>query len=212
MRSTSLLPRLALLTALLTAGAASAASVAPAAETATLTPAPATVWVSPRQTIALLSQPAVGALAGPTVASGDALTVLSQQGEFLQVRTEAGASGWIRRRDLSDSAPAPSADQVEENARLQEQVRTLDAQLQAFQAENQQLRERMQAADAELAARTRPVPLTVAGVWAYAQRLAAEPSAWTALAVLLLMLLAAFRYGIEHRNRSIRDRLGGLDL
>lgn len=212
MRTPTLLPRLTLLALLLGHGAASAATVVPAAEAATLTPAPATVWVSPRQTIALLSQPALGALAGPAVASGDALTVLAQQGEFLQVRTEAGASGWIRRRDLSDTAPTPGSDVLEEAARLQEQVRTLDAQLRAFQAENQQLRERMQAADAELAARTRPVPLTVAGVWAYAQRLAAEPSAWTALAVLLLLLLAAFRYGIEHRNRSIRDRLGGLDL
>lgn len=199
-----LLPRLAPL-ALLFVFAASAQDAPPPAT-------PTTAWVSPRQTLALLSQPASGAMTGLTVASGDPLTVLAQQGDYVQVRTESGASGWIRRSNLSDTAPEPPADLKAENAQLEEQVRTLDAQVRAFQDESVQLRNRMQALETELAARTRPVPLTAAGLWGFVQRLATDPRAWGALAALLLALLLAFRAGVEHRNRAIRDRLGGLDL
>jgi Bacterial SH3 domain len=187
--------------------AQNAPSTAPAAA-----PSPTTVWVSPRQTLALLNQPASGAASGLTVASGDPLTVLAQQGDYVQVRTEAGASGWIRRGNLSDAAPEPPADLKAANALLEEQVRTLDAQVRAFQDESAQLRNRMQALETELAARTRPVPLTAAGLWGVVQRLAADPRAWGALAALVLALLIAFRFGVEHRNRAIRERLGGLDL
>lgn len=175
-------------------------------------PTATTVWVSPRQTLALLNQPAAGATSGLTVASGEPLSVLAQQGEFVQVRTEAGASGWVRRSNLSETAPEPPADLVTANALLEEQVRTLDAQVRAFQDESAQLRTRMQALEAELAARTRPVPLTAAGLWGFIQRLATDPRAWGALAALLLALLIAFRLGIERRNQAIRERLGGLDL
>jgi len=192
------------------ASTATAATVV--AATPAVAPAPATVWVSPRQTIALLNQPAAGALPGLTVASGDALTVLTQQGEFLQVRTEAGASGWIKRSNLSETAPEPAADLVAEKARLDEQVRTLDAQLRAFQEESVQLRNRMVALEAELAAVTRPVPLTASGVWGLVQRLAVDARAWGVFGILLLLLLLAFRAGVEHRNKDIRARLGGLDL
>lgn len=187
--------------------AQNAPSTAPA-----VAPPSTTVWVSPRQTLALLNQPAPGAASGLTVASGDPLTVAAQQGDYVQVRTETGASGWIRRSNLSDAAPEPPADLKAANALLEEQVRTLDAQVRAFQDESAQLRNRMQALETELAARTRPVPLTAAGVWAFVQRLAADPRAWGALAALVLALLIAFRFGVEHRNQAIRDRLGGLDL
>ena len=175
-------------------------------------PAPTTVWVSPRQTLALLNQPASGSMTGLTVASGDALTVLAQQGDYVQVRTETGASGWIRRSNLSDAAPEPPADLKAANAQLEEQVRTLDAQVRAFQDESAQLRNRMLGLETELAARTRPVPLTAAGLWGFVRRLAADPHAWGVLAALVLALLVAFRFGVEHRNQAIRDRLGGLDL
>lgn len=201
-----LLPRLLPLAVLLAAAAALAQSASPSA------PLAATVWVAPRQTLPLLTQPALGALTGLTVASGDPLTVLAQQGEYLQVRTATGASGWIRRSNLSDAAPEPPADLVAANAQLEQQVRTLDAQVRAFQDESANLRNRMQALETELAARTRPVPLTAAGLWGYGQRLATDPRAWGALATLLLALLVAFRLGIERRNQAIRDRLGGLDL
>ncbi len=195
--------------AVLLAAAAALAQSAPAPATPST---PTTVWVSPRQTLSLFNQPAAGSMTGLTVASGDPLTVLAQQGDYLQVRTETGASGWIRRSNLSEAAPEPPADLVAANAQLEEQVRTLDAQLRAFQDESVQLRNRMQALEVELAARTRPVPLTAAGVWAYVQRLAADPRAWGALAALVLALLIAFRFGVEHRNQAIRERLGGLDL
>jgi hypothetical protein len=209
--------RLAPLTVLLAALAAAtvafpAAAASVVAATPAMAPAPATVWVSPRQTIALLNQPVAGAMPGLTVASGDALTVLTQQGEFLQVRTETGASGWIKRSHLSETAPTPAADLTAENARLDEQVRTLDAQLRAFQEESLQLRNRMRSLEAELAAATRPVPLTASGLWGLVQRLAVDARAWGALGILLLALLLAFRAGVEHRNKDIRARLGGLDL
>ena len=203
------LTRLAPLAMLLAVAAIASAQDAPASGAAST---PTTVWVSPRQMLSLLNQPAAGAASGLTVASGDPLTVLAQQGDYLQVRTEAGATGWIRGSNLSETAPEPPADLVTENARLDEQVRTLDAQVRAFQDESAQLRIRMQALEAELAARTRPVPLTAAGLWGFVQRLAADPRAWGALAALLLALLVAFRLGIERRNQAIRDRLGGLDL
>jgi len=212
LQSPAMTPRLRLAPIVLLLAASAPAWGAIAAPVATLTPAPATVWVSPRQTLPLLNQPAPGATPGLTVASGDALTVLAQQGEFLQVRTETGASGWIKRSNLSETAPAPTADLVAENARLEEQLRTFDAQVRAFQEESAQLRTRMQALETELTARTRPVPLTAAGVWSLVQRLAIDPRAWAAFGALLLALLLAFRFGIEHRNQGIRNRLGGLDL
>jgi hypothetical protein len=191
-------------TALLALGAAAQPS-APA-------PTPTTVWVSPRQSLPLSNQPAPGAMTGLTVESGDALTVVAQQGDYLQVRTAAGGSGWVRRGNVTEVAPAPPSDLAVENAKLADQVLTLDAQVRAFQDESAQLRTRMQALETELAVRTRPVPLTAAGVWSFVQRLAFDPRAWVAFGVLLLALLLAFRAGIERRNRAIRERLGGLDL
>jgi hypothetical protein len=54
--------------------------------------------------------------------------------------------------------------------------------------------------------------LTPAGVFGVIKRLALEPTTWIALGVLALALLFAFRAGVAHRNQSIRQRFGGLDL
>ena len=173
---------------------------------------PETLWVAPRQTLPLLGLPQLGAPVVASVATGDPLTVLARQGEFAQVRTAAGAIGWARTTNLSAESPAPPADLAADNARLAQQVTTLDAQVRAFQDESAQLRQRLAAAEAEVAQLTRAVPLTPAGVLGLLRRLALEPSTWIALGSLLLALLIAFRAGVSHRDESIRRRFGGLDL
>ena len=171
-----------------------------------------TVFVTPRQALPLLNLPQVGSSSAGTVATGDALTVVLRQGEFVQVRTGAGATGWVRATNLTSESPLPPPDLAADNARLTQQVTTLDAQVRAFQDENAQLHQRLAAVEAELALHTRAVPLTPAGVFGFIRRSAVVPETWIALSALLLVLALAFRFGVAHRNQSIRQRFGGLDL
>lgn len=192
----------------LCASVVAAQAPAPAA-----TPAPAeTLWVAPRQALPLYGAPQPGAAVVASVATGDALTVLARQGDFVQARTSAGTVGWARQTGLTADPPAPPSELAAENKALAQQVTTLDAQVRAFQDENAQLRQRLGAVEAELALHTRAVPLTPAGVFGLVKRLAFEPTTWIALGGLLLALLFAFRAGVAHRNQSIRQRFGGLDL
>lgn len=186
-------------------GAATQAVAPPAA-------APETLFVAPRQSLPLLALPQLGAPVVASVATGDALGVVARQGDFVQVRTAAGVLGWARSTALVADPPGPPADLAAENEGLTRQVTTLDAQVRAFQDENAQLRQRLAGVEAELAQHTRAVPLTPAGVFGVAKRLAVEPATWIALGALLLALLSAFRAGVAHRNKSIRQRFGGLDL
>jgi hypothetical protein len=174
--------------------------------------APETLFVAPRQTLPLLGQPQLGAPVVASVATGDELALVARQGDFVQVRTASGTVGWARGANLTAERPGPPADLAAENEGLTRQVTTLDAQVRAFQDENAQLRQRLAGVEAELAQHTRAVPLTPAGVFGFAKRLAVEPATWIALGGLLLALLFAFRAGVAHRNQSIRQRFGGLDL
>lgn len=192
-----------------------AISTAPAAWAQTTAPIPAaseTLWVAPRQTLPLLSQPQLGSPSIAAITTGEALTVVARQGDFVQLRTAAGAIGWVRSTLLTSESPAPPADLAAENARLAQQVTTLDAQVRAFQDESAQLRLRLTVVETELALQTRTVPLTPAGVFGVIKRLAVESTTWIVLGSLLLALLIAFRIGVAHRNESIRQRFGGLDL
>jgi hypothetical protein len=199
------------LTIVLLAAQALAAAAAPAPGAAPST-APPTLYVAPRQSVQLLSQPQPNAPSQGTVSTDEPLAQLAEQGEFVSVRTVGGTVGWVRRSALTSDEPRPPSALAADNARLTEQVGTLEAQVQAFQDENAQLRARMQSVEATLALHTRPVPLTAAGITGFVLRMLADPYAWAALGALLLALLVAFRAGIEHRNKGIRERLGGLDL
>lgn len=171
-----------------------------------------TLFVAPRQSLPLLALPQLGAPVVASIATGDALGVVARQGDFVQVRTAAGVLGWARSANLVAEPPGPPADLAAENEGLTRQVTTLDAQVRAFQDENAQLRQRLAGVEAELAQHTRAVPLTPAGLFAVVKRLAVEPATWIALGAVLLALLFAFRAGVAHRNKSIRQRFGGLDL
>lgn len=190
-------------------GAAAQPVAPPVAATA---PQPETLWVAPRQSLPLLGLPQLGSPVVVSVDTGEGLTVVARQGDFVQVRTAAGAVGWARSSALTAEPPAPPADLAAEKAQLAQQVTTLDAQVRAFQDENVQLRQRLDGVEAELAQHTRAVPLTPAGVFGLVKRLAVEPTTWIAVAALLLALLVAFRAGVAHRDDSIRQRFGGLDL
>ena len=171
-----------------------------------------TLWVAPRQSLPLLGLPQLGAPVVVNVGTGDALAVLARQGDYVQLRTAAGAVGWARGSALTADPPAPPADLAAENAKLAQQVTTLDAQVRAFQDENAQLRQRLDGVESELAQHTRAMPLTPAGVFGVVKRAAVEPATWIVALALLLALLFAFRAGVAHRNDSIRQRFGGLDL
>jgi len=187
------------------------AGTPPAGAPPSATP-PEIAYVAPRQVLTLLSQPHSGATAIGSVASGDALTVSARQGDFVQVRSAGGTSGWVRGANLTADAPTTPSQLEADNARLAEQVTTLDAQVRAFQDESAQLRTRLDAAETELAVHTRAVPLTPAGLFGRVRRLAMEPAAWIGLGALALALALAFRAGLAHRDESIRRRFGGLDL
>lgn len=198
--------------ACLVLGIIGAASVAAGQAAAPPVTEPETLYVVPRQTLPLLGLPQLGAPVVASVATGDPLAVIARQGDFVQLRTAAGAIGWARGANLTAEPPGPPADLAAENKGLSQQVTTLDAQVRAFQDENAQLRQRLAGVEAELALQTRAVPLTPAGVFGLVRRLAVEPATWIALGGLLLAMLFAFRAGVAHRNRSIRHRFGGLDL
>lgn len=171
-----------------------------------------TVYLAPRQTLPLLAQPALGTTTGRSVSTEDALLVVARQGEFLQVRTPDGALGWVRTVNTTTSAPRSETAARAENAELANQVRTLDEQIRAFQAENAALRVRLMQLEGELAVLTRPVPMTLSGVRDFLLRLIMDGRFWLGLGALLVALLLAFLGGVRWRNRRIRDRFGGLDL
>jgi hypothetical protein len=172
-----------------------------------------TVYLAPRQTLPLLAAPQLGATSGRTISTGDALTVLGRQAEFVQVRTPDGAVGWVRAGNLTDEGPPrPDSAIAAENRELAAQVDTLDAQIRAFQAENSALRGRLMQLETEHAAATRPMPLTALGLRDFLLRLLVSPSFWAWMTCAALAVFAAFMLGVRWRNGKIRERLGGLDL
>lgn len=148
------------------------------------------------------------------VTTGDALTVLGEQGSFAHIRTERGVEGWVSRSYLSDEPPARN--QLEQ---LQQKHQALQ---QAHDELQQQLTQSQQQTGEQTARQTQAFEVLQRDQTLLRQQLARytrvnpslyEKYRWPALLFLLLAcFIGGFIAGMRNKARQVADRIGGLEI
>ncbi len=144
------------------------------------------------------------------VKTGDALTVLGEQENFVHIRTESGVEGWVSKGYLSTEPPARTQLERLQKAheKLQQQHAAIEQQLAAsMQKEElsvgrqQQLEQESAALKRELARYTHTSP----GFY--------QQYRWLIFALLLLgCFVSGLFVGVRWKARRVAERIGGLEI
>lgn len=218
--------------------------------------APETVYVRALPSVPLLSSPSADAIVVRRLTPGDALVVVGRQPGYVNVQLADAVQGWLQESNITTSAPPAArvteleqalADGRAALATAQTQLTATQAQLrqaqqaasaartsgagraEALEAENEQLRSQLAAAETELAGlRARVAELEMAqqmsqdaarllaarkpvSADAPARRFTVGEIALAAGAVAILALLTGW-LGYGSARRRLRQRYHGLDL
>ena len=188
-----------------------------------------TVYVHDQLRLGVRPSPDPAASSISVVTTGDALTVLGEQDDFLNIRTEKGLEGWVSRGYVSKELPARNQLQTlkEEYKALQQARDALQKKLdtggeqdeqqvqqqQRLERENAALQQQLNSYNAETAATVTPpsVPeATATHASSYKQY------RWQMLLALLAILVTSFFtgmiIGVRKKSRQVADRIGGLEI
>lgn len=144
------------------------------------------------------------------VTTGDALTVLGEQDDFIQIRTEKGVEGWVSKGYLSAEPPARNqlVSLQQEHEALQQTQLVLQQQLAESRQQNeqgagqrQQLERDLDALQQRLATYTEMTP----GFYE-------QYRGWLWLALLLVCFVAGLITGMRRKARQVAERIGGLQI
>jgi uncharacterized protein YgiM (DUF1202 family) len=145
-----------------------------------------------------------------SVTTGDALTVLGEQENFINIRTEKGVEGWVSKGYLS--AEPPARNQLQS---LQQEYEVLLQQQQALQLkfdESQQQGGKSAGALAQLQQENASLQEQLAS---YTDTTTSfyEQYRWLLLLVVLaLCFIAGLIVGIRWKARQVAERIGGLQI
>jgi uncharacterized protein YgiM (DUF1202 family) len=144
------------------------------------------------------------------VKTGDALTVLGEQENFVHIRTEDGIEGWVSKGYLSTQPPARTQLERLQKAheKLQQQHEAVQQQLaesrqkmEQSMRQQQQLEQNNTALKRELARYTNSSP-------GFFQRYR-----WLIFSLLLLSCFVAGLFvGVRWKARRVAERIGGLEI
>ena len=156
-----------------------------------------------------------------SVSAEDRLELLEEGRGFVRVRTEAGVEGWVSRGFVSIiravSAESAEGDDALEQLTLErdallvqrdqlvQRVQQLEAWYASLEDENTDLRDELSSLRVELQQLREQGRDSDAG-----EGFTLQHYLLALAVVVLLMLLAAFRYGRIWEERRLRKRLGGL--
>jgi SH3 domain protein len=169
-----------------------------------------TLYVDDQLRLGVRALPEASGRSIAVVTTGDALTVLGEQAEFIQIRTEGGVEGWVSKSYLSAEPPA--------RTRLERLQQAQEALQQGHEVLQQQL------VQSQLLVEQRGKELVTVqrDNLALQQQLSRYTSAatgpleryrWPALLGLLLLCFGVgFVAGVRRKSRQVAERIGGLQL
>lgn len=144
------------------------------------------------------------------VTTGDALTVLEREGNYIRIRTKEGEEGWVSKAYVSTEKPArlqleqlqqeyarnetETKDLRQQLAGSLEHAEAVEKQLADMMAENASLHEKVSRYYSSTAQLKRKY------AWVYQS------------AIMIALFLFGFFLGVRWYKRRITDRLGGLEI
>lgn len=144
------------------------------------------------------------------VTTGDALTVLGREGDYIQIRTEDGTEGWVSQAYVSEEPPARlKLEQLrEEYAGTQAQTNVLRNALAESNESRAAMEERLAGLTAENASLQQQVEQLSGSTAGFMRKYAWVFQSATAIA----LFLAGFYLGALWYRRRVRKRLGGMEI
>lgn len=145
-----------------------------------------------------------------TVSTGDALMVLGEQDNFINIRTEKGVEGWVSKGYLSVEPPARNQlnSLQQEYQALQQQQQALQQQFEESQQQGSESAGRLaqlQQENASLQQQLSRYTDTSPGFY--------EQNRWLLLlALLLASFTAGLITGVRWKARQVAERIGGLRI
>ncbi|MFO7593245.1 MAG: TIGR04211 family SH3 domain-containing protein [Pseudomonadota bacterium] len=144
------------------------------------------------------------------VRTGDALTVLGREGDFIRIRTGEGIEGWVSQGYVSAEPPARlQLEQVRSALVQSEGQRT---ELQDRLAESTSSLEAMENRLAALSAENVALQQQLDTYTTAAERLKREYAWVYQSAVVIALIACAFFLGVGWHKRRVRQRLGGMEI
>lgn len=169
-----------------------------------------TLYVHDQLRLGVRAAPSSAEKSIATVSTGDALTVLGEQDNFVNIRTEKGVEGWVSKGYLSDEPPARN------------QLKSLQQEYQALQQQQQALQQQFdesQRQGTESAGKLAQLQQENATLQQQLSRHTAsspgfyEQYRWLLLlALLLVCFIAGLITGVRWKARQVAERIGGLRI
>lgn len=144
------------------------------------------------------------------VTTGDALTVLSEQGSFALIRTEHGVEGWVSKGYLSEEPPVRNqlASLQKAHEKLQQAQAALQQQLAESSSQSEQKAGELMQLEQDNAELQRQL-----GRYTTATPGFLEKYRWLLLVGLLLIcFIGGLIAGVRWKARQVAGRIGGLEI
>lgn len=176
-----------------------------------------TVYVHDQLRLGVRAAPNAAEKSIAVVKTGDALSVLGEQDDFINIRTEAGLEGWVSKGYVSTEPPAQNllkAAQQELEAlqqqhhKLKQQLDKLTVQLAERDKESQQQQNRFAQLQHDNTELQRQLGLKDAVETNWYEKY--SDLIW--LALLMGCFLTGWIIGVRWKARRVAERIGGLEI
>ncbi len=169
-----------------------------------------TLYVHDQLRLGVRAAPSSSERSIAVVSTGDALTVLGEQDNFINVRTEKGVEGWVSKGYLS--AEPPARNQLKT---LQREYEALQQQQQALQLkfdESQQQSGQSAGALAQLQQENMVLQEQLARFTEASPKFYERYRWLLLLALLVACFSAGLLVGVRWKARQVAERIGGLQI
>lgn len=144
------------------------------------------------------------------VATGDALTVLAREGDYIKIRTEEGTEGWVSKNYVSDEAPARLLLEQLRGEYAQKEAQSME--LSKALAEITGSRDVMEKRITELMAENSSLQQEINTLTGRSDSLIQQYAWAIRIALVIMLFLAGFYLGAGWYMRRVRRRFGGMEI
>lgn len=144
------------------------------------------------------------------VATGDALTVLAREGDYIKIRTEEGVEGWVSKNYVSDEAPARLL--LEQLRGEYEKKEAQRMELSQALAEITGSRDVMEKRITELMAENSSLQQEINTLTGRSDSFIQQYAWAIRIALVIMLFLAGFYLGAGWYMRRVRRRFGGMEI
>lgn len=144
------------------------------------------------------------------VATGDALTVLAREGDYIKIRTGEGTEGWVSKNYVSDEAPARLLLEQLRGEYAQKEAQSME--LSKALAEITGSRDVMEKRITELMAENSSLQQEINTLTGRSDSLIQQYAWAIRIALVIMLFLAGFYLGAGWYMRRVRRRFGGMEI